>query len=206
MSLFASYSSFVLALVLIVNTSVLLYMVFSYRKRLSDLKERTDKTITHLDQQLERSGIVLAETRKKVKDLENHISYYKNGGIDPGINTAIRRSSASLYENTTPVTKPSVNSRQTLLARNEQEEARRRSETSSYTSTNDLSSHQLNMFAIHNSADIYTVRPTCQEPADKPAYVPYVNSGCSTSRSDNYNSGNSGSSSSDSCSSSSSSD
>lgn len=206
MSLFFSYSSFVLAFVLIFNTSVLLYLVLSYRKRLSDLKERTDKTIMHLDQQLERSGIVLAETRKKVRTLENQISYYKNGGIDPGIVTAVRSPSAGLYENTTPVSKPSVSSRQTLLARNEQEEAPRRPETSSYTSNNDLSLHQLNMFANHNPTDICTVKPTYQEPADKPAYVPYVNSGCSASRSDDYSSGDSGSSSSDSCSSSSSSD
>ena len=189
-----SYSSFILAFVLIFNTSVLLYLVFSYRKRHSDLKERTDKTITHLDQQLERSGIVLAETRKKVRTLENELSYYKNGGIDPGFTKATWTSSTLTLAN---------KNQETNTATYAQEEARlrRNSETTSTSVSDPMLQHHL--FAMQATNDVYPTRPASVETVDKPAYQPYVSSSCNDRSGSDYSSSDSSSSSSDSCSSSS---
>lgn len=194
MSLFSSYSSFILSFGLALAASMFAYLAFSYRNRFNDLKKRTDKTITHLDQQLERSGIVLAETRKKVKDLENHISYYKNGGIDPGFKKATWTSS--------PLTLGSKN-HETNATTYAQEEARlrRNSETTSTNVSDPMLQHQL--FAMQATNDTYPARPAAVETVDKPAYQPYVSSSCNDRSGSDYSSSDSSSSSSDSCSSSS---
>ena len=204
MSLFSSYPSFILPFVWAFVAGVFCHLMFSYRRRFNNLKERTDKTITRLDQELERSGIVLAETRKKVRTLENELSYYKNGGMVPGIPTSGRSASSGLYENTASV------KRHTPIERHEAKtttqvtkEERRRSETTNTDTWDPMLTQQL--FASHIANGNYTTRTATLETETKPTYPTYVNTDCSVSRSSDYSSGDSGSSSSDSCSSSSSS-
>lgn len=200
MSLFSSYSSYILLIILIFNTAMLLYVAYSYRKRFNVLKERTDKTITRLDQELERSGIVLAETRKKVRTLENQLSYYKNGGMDPGIPTTSRSASSGMYENTTSVKRHTpIERHEAKTATQVTEEERRRSETTNTDTWDSMMTQQL--FASHTANGNYTTRTATleTETVTKPTYPTYVNTDCSGSRSTDYSSGDSGPSSSDSC-------
>lgn len=77
MSLISSYYFFTLVLFLIFVIGVLLYLVFSYRKRFNDLQC-----------QLERSGFELARSYAKVEKLQNELRWYKIYGIAPGYKKA----------------------------------------------------------------------------------------------------------------------
>lgn len=203
MSLFSSYSSFILPLIWAFVAGVFCHLTFSYRRRFINLKERTDKTITRLDQELERSGIVLAETRKKVKELENKLNYYNNGGIDPGIRTPELSSSSGLYMKDRSFQRAQPVGKGFEIATGRDNEVKRRSET---TSNDDTLPGFMYAANTHSSIDFRNTSPSVPESVtrseEKPAYTPYVNSGCSDRTETNYSSSDTGSSSSDSCSSS----
>ena len=196
--------NFILPFVLAFIAGVLAYLAVSYRKRYYVLKERSDNSITFQERKLEQLGIELAQARNKLRKAENELSYYKNGGMNPGILTSGRSASSGLYENTASVKRHSpIERHEAKTSTQVTEEERRRSETTNTDTWDPMLTQQL--FASHIANGNYTTRTATLETETKPTYPTYVNTDCSVSRSTDYSSGDSGSSSSDSCSSSSSS-
>lgn len=192
MTLLTTYSSFILPFVLAFIAGVLLNLVFSYKKRFKELKERTDNTIAYQERELERAGIELAETCKKLRKAESDLTFLKQ---QSNMRSGLYGDHSSVKRHTP------IERHEAKAAPTRQEEVQRNYE-STYTSSNDTATYML--FANQNIATTnVSKQDDTNTTIDKPTYQPYVNSGCGNSSSSDYSSSDSGSSSSDSCSSSS---